>query len=410
MSMLSVITKKKNGQALSYDEIKYAFMGYLEKTVPDYQMSALLMAITINGMNMSETISLTDIMIKSGDMYDLTDYLDTVVDKHSTGGVGDSTTLAIGPMCAALGLHMAKMSGRGLGLTGGTIDKLESIPGFRVDLPEKEFFEQVRSHGFAVCAQTKNLTPLDKVIYELRDVSGTTESIPLIASSIMAKKLAAGATNILIDIKVGSGALVKTMEEAQQLSKWVIAIGEAYNRKVRTVISDMNTPLSSAVGNALEIAEVINVLHGKDCPLLRKCIELTAILLSMTTDLPLEEAKVRAKDVIASGEALKKFYEFVRLQGGRLADLDLSNIVIPVYAKKSGKIKRIDAYGAAKLAAKVGASKQTIDDPLEYGAGIVLEVHEGDIVKKDDLLLKIYCDEIPELKESSFEFIEIQEI
>ena len=410
MSMLSVITKKKNGQALSYDEIKYAFMGYLEKTVPDYQMSALLMAITINGMNMSETISLTDIMIKSGDMYDLTDYLDTVVDKHSTGGVGDSTTLVIGPMCAALGLHMAKMSGRGLGLTGGTIDKLESIPGFRVDLPEKEFFEQVRSHGFAVCAQTKNLTPLDKVIYELRDVSGTTESIPLIASSIMAKKLAAGATNILIDIKVGSGALVKTMEEAQQLSKWVIAIGEAYNRKVRTVISDMNTPLSSAVGNALEIAEVINVLHGKDCPLLRKCIELTAILLSMTTDLPLEEAKVRAKDVIASGEALKKFYEFVRLQGGRLADLDLSNIVIPVYAKKSGKIKRIDAYGAAKLAAKVGASKQTIDDPLEYGAGIVLEVREGDIVKKDDLLLKIYCDKIPELKESSFEFIEIQEI
>ena len=410
MSMLSVITKKKNGQALSYDEIKYAFMGYLEKTIPDYQMSALLMAITINGMNMSETISLTDIMIKSGDMYDLTDYLDTVVDKHSTGGVGDSTTLVIGPMCAALGLHMAKMSGRGLGLTGGTIDKLESIPGFRVDLPEKEFFEQVRSHGFAVCAQTKNLTPLDKVIYELRDVTGTTESIPLIASSIMAKKLAAGATNVLIDIKVGSGALVKTMEEAQQLSKWVIAIGEAYNRKVRTVISDMNTPLSSAVGNALEIAEVINVLHGKDCPLLRKCIELTAILLSMTTDLPLEEAKVRAKDVIASGEALKKFYEFVRLQGGRLADLDLSNIVIPVYAKKSGKIKRIDAYGAAKLAAKVGASKQTIDDPLEYGAGIVLEVHEGDIVKKDDLLLKIYCDEIPELKDSSFEFIEIQEI
>lgn len=410
MNMLSIITNKKNGKALSYDELKYAFMGYLEKTIPDYQMSALLMAITINGMNMSETISLTDLMVKSGDMYDLTDYLDTIVDKHSTGGVGDSTTLVIGPMCAALGLHMAKMSGRGLGLTGGTIDKVESIPGFKVDMPEKEFFEQVRTHGFALCAQTKNLTPLDKVIYELRDVTGTTESLPLIASSIMSKKLAAGATNVLIDIKVGSGALIKTTEEAQQLSKWLIAIGEAYKRNVRTVISDMNTPLSSAVGNALEIAEVINVLHGKDCPLLRKCVELTAILLSMTTGIPLEEAKVRAMDVISSGEALKKFYEFVKLQGGRLAELDLSNIVIPVKSKKTGKVIKVDAYGAAKIAAKVGASKGSLDDPLEYGAGIVLEVREGDLVKKDDVLFNIYCDKIPGFESHHFDFIEIKEV
>lgn len=410
MNMLSIITNKKNGKALSYDELKYAFMGYLEKTIPDYQMSALLMAITINGMNMSETISLTDLMVKSGDMYDLSDYLDTVVDKHSTGGVGDSTTLVIGPMCAALGLHMAKMSGRGLGLTGGTIDKVESIPGFRVDMPEKEFFEQVRSHGFALCAQTKNLTPLDKVIYELRDVTGTTESMPLIASSIMSKKLAAGATNVLIDIKVGSGALVKTMEEAQQLSKWLIAIGEAYKRNVRTVISDMNTPLSSAVGNALEIAEVINVLHGKDCPLLRKCVELTGILLSMTTGIPLEEAKVRAMDVISSGEALKKFYEFVKLQGGRLAELDLSNIVIPVKTKKTGKVTKIDALGAAKLAAKVGASKDSLDDPIEYGAGIVFEVKEGDLVKKDDVLFNIYCDSVQEFESHHFDFIEVTEV
>lgn len=410
MNMLSIITRKKNGKALSYDELKYAFMGYLEKTIPDYQMSALLMAITINGMNMSETISLTDIMVKSGDMYDLTDYLDTVVDKHSTGGVGDSTTLVIGPMCAALGLHMAKMSGRGLGLTGGTIDKVESIPGFRVDIPEKEFFEQVRTLGFALCSQTKNLTPLDKVIYELRDVTGTTESIPLIASSIMSKKLAAGATNILIDIKVGSGALVKTMEEAQQLSKWLIAIGEAYKRNVRTVISDMNTPLSQAVGNALEIAEVINVLHGKDCPLLKKCIELTAILLAMTTGIELEEAKVRAKDVISSGAALEKFYEFVKVQGGRLAELDLSNIVIPVRSMKSGKVTKIDALGIAKLAAKVGASKETIDDPLEYGAGVVLNVKQGDIIKKDDLIMSIYCDEVPNLEGHHFDCIEITEI
>ena len=410
MSMLSTISKKKNGEALTYDELKEAFMGYLEKTIPDYQMSALLMAITINGMNMSETISLTDIMVKSGDMYDLSDFLDTVVDKHSTGGVGDSTTLVIGPMCAALGLHMAKMSGRGLGLTGGTIDKVESIPGFNVNMPEKEFFEQVRTHGFALSAQTKNLTPLDKVIYELRDVTGTTESIPLIASSIMSKKLASGATNVLIDIKVGSGALIKTEEEAKQLSKWVIAIGEAYKRNVRTIISPMDTPLSCAVGNALEIAEVINVLHGKDCPLLRKCVELTAILLSMTTGIEMAEAKVRAMDSITSGDALKKFYEFVKLQGGNLAELDICNTVLPVKAKKSGKITKIDALGAAKLAAKVGASKDRIEDELNYGAGIVFEVHEGDLVKKDDILLNIYCDSIPELQEHHFDFITIEEV
>jgi pyrimidine-nucleoside phosphorylase len=305
---------------------------------------------------------------------------------------------------------MAKMSGRGLGLTGGTIDKVESIPGFRVDLPENEFFEQVRTHGFALCAQTKNLTPLDKVIYELRDVTGTTESIPSIASSIMSKKLAAGATNVLIDIKVGSGALIKTEEEAKQLSKWVIAIGEAYKRNVKTVISGMDTPLSNATGNALEIAEVINVLHGKDCPLLRKSIELTSILLSMATGIPIEEAKVRATDVVTSGEALKKFYEFVKLQGGRLAELDLSKIVIPVKAKKSGKVTKIDALGVAKLAAKVGASKDSLEDELHYGAGITLSVREGDLVKKDDLLFNIYCDEVPELDEKHFDFIEIKEV
>ena len=226
----------------------------------------------------------------------------------------------------------------------------------------------------------------------------------------MSKKLAAGATNILIDIKVGSGALVKTMEEAQQLSKWLIAIGEAYKRNVRTVISDMNTPLSQAVGNALEIAEVINVLHGKDCPLLKKCIELTAILLAMTTGIELEEAKVRAKDVISSGAALEKFYEFVKVQGGRLAELDLSNIVIPVRSMKSGKVTKIDALGIAKLAAKVGASKETIDDPLEYGAGVVLNVKQGDIIKKDDLIMSIYCDEVPNLEGHHFDCIEITEI
>lgn len=408
MNILDIITRKKNGASLSYDELKYAFMGYLKKEIPDYQMSALLMAITINGMNMSETLSLTDIFIKSGDMYDLSQYMDNVVDKHSTGGVGDSTTLIIGPMCAALGLHMAKMSGRGLGLTGGTIDKVESIPGFNVNLSEEQFYNQVRSFGFALSSQTKNLVPLDKAVYALRDVTGTTESIPLIASSIMSKKIAAGANNILIDIKVGSGALIKTEEEAKQLSKWLIAIGDAYKRNVKTIISDMNTPLSCAIGNALEVAEAVNVLHGKKNALYNACIEIVANLLSMAKGIDIIEAEIRAKEAIENGTALQKFYEFVKLQGGNLQDLRLADTVIPVKSKLAGTVESIDALGAAKLAAKVGASKMTLDDELDYSVGIMLNVKVGDKVSPGDKLLDIYVkNNKQEFTSSDFDFINI---
>lgn len=408
MNILDIITRKKNGASLSYDELKYAFMGYLNKEIPDYQMSALLMAITINGMNMSETLSLTDIFIKSGDMYDLSKYMDNVVDKHSTGGVGDSTTLVIGPMCAALGLHMAKMSGKGLGLTGGTIDKVESIPGFNVNLSEEQFYNQVSTFGFALSSQTKNLVPLDKVVYALRDVTGTTESIPLIASSIMSKKIAAGANNILIDIKVGSGALIKTTEEAKQLSKWLIAIGDAYKRNVKTIISDMNTPLSCAIGNALEVREAINVLHGKKCALYDACIEIVANLLSMAKGIDIIEAEIRAKEVIENGAALAKFYEFVKLQNGNLQELRLASTVIPVKSKLSGVIESIDALGAAKLAAKVGASKMTLDDELDYTVGIVLNVKVGDKVEIGDKLIDIYAKNTKqEFTSSDFDFIKI---
>lgn len=408
MNILDIITRKKNGASLSYDELKYAFLGYLNKEIPDYQMSALLMAITINGMNMSETLSLTDIFIKSGDMYDLSKYMDNVVDKHSTGGVGDSTTLVIGPMCAALGLHMAKMSGKGLGLTGGTIDKVESIPGFNVNLTEEQFYNQVSTFGFALSSQTKNLVPLDKVVYALRDVTGTTESIPLIASSIMSKKIAAGANNILIDIKVGSGALIKTNEEAKQLSKWLIAIGDAYKRNVKTIISDMNTPLSCAIGNALEVREAINVLHGKRCALYDACIEIVANLYSMAKGIDIIEAEIRAKEVIENGEALAKFYEFVKLQNGNLQELRLANTVIPVKSKFSGVVESIDALGAAKLAAKVGASKMTLDDELDYTVGIVLNVKVGDTINTGDKLLDIYAKNTKqEFTSSDFDFIKI---
>ena len=408
MNILDIITRKKNGGSLSYDELKYAFTGYLNKEIPDYQMSALLMAITINGMNMSETLSLTDIFIRSGEIYDLSKKMKFVVDKHSTGGVGDSTTLVIGPMCAALGLHMAKMSGRGLGITGGTIDKLESIPEFNVLPSLEDFYDQVENLGFAISSQTPNLVPMDKVVYALRDVTGTTESIPLIASSIMSKKIAAGAENILIDIKVGSGALIKTKEDAQTLSKWLIEIGEAYKKNVRTIISDMNTPLSYAIGNALEVAEAINVLHGKKCALYDAAIEITATLYSMAKNVDLETSTIEAEKVIEDGRALKKFYEFVNAQGGKLNKLSISDKVIPVKAKKSGKIENIDALGAAQLAAKLGASKMTLDDNIDYSVGVMLNVNIGDIVNVGDTLMYLYVNDYNiEFKNNDFDFIDI---
>ena len=316
MNMLDIIIRKKNKEALSYDELKYAFNNYLSGKIPDYQMSALLMAITINGMNMSETLALTDIFIRSGETYDLSSIAPHVVDKHSTGGVGDSTTLVVGPICAALGLKMAKMSGRGLGLTGGTIDKVESIPGFIVNESKEDFFEQVRKNGFALSSQSDNLVPLDKVIYALRDVTGTTESIPLIASSIMSKKIALGATDILIDIKVGSGALLHTKEEAETLSKWLIDIGDAYHRKVETILSDMNEPLSFAIGNALEVKEAINVLNGKRSPLFDTAVEIAARLLTMVEGTDEKKAQELAIQAIDSGAALNCFNDFVTAQGG----------------------------------------------------------------------------------------------
>lgn len=410
MNILDIITRKKNGLSLSYDELSFAFNGYLNKEIPDYQMSALLMAIVINGMNFTETLALTDIFLKSGDELHLGEKIENLVDKHSTGGIGDTTTIIIGPMCASLGMKMAKMSGRGLGITGGTIDKLESIPGFNVALSEEEFIKQVEETGFAVVSQTRNLTPLDKVIYALRDVTGTTESIPLIASSIMSKKLALGAKNILIDVKVGSGALMKTREDAEKLSKYLVEIGEAYNRNVRTIIGDMSAPLSYAIGNSLEICEAMNVLNGKKCPLYDACIEIVANLYDMTFSSGLEEGYKQAKYAIESKRALNKFYEFVHAQGGSLRNVHVADNKIKVHSKKSGIITRIDAYGAGELAAKLGASKKTLDDEIDYTVGIMLNKYVGEEVEKDDVLFTIYTNNPNiEFNESDFSFIEVND-
>lgn len=393
MNILDIITRKKNNQSLSYDELFFAFNGYLNGSVPDYQMSALLMAIVINGMNMTETLALTDIFLKSGDELNLGEKIENLVDKHSTGGIGDTTTLIIGPMCASLGMKMAKMSGRGLGITGGTIDKLESIPGFNVNLSEEEFISQVENIGFAVVSQTKNLTPLDKVIYALRDVTGTAESIPLIASSIMSKKLALGSKNILIDVKVGKGALMKNINDANTLCKYLEEIGDAYNRNVRTIIGNMDAPLSYAIGNSLEVCEAMNVLNGKRCPLYDACVEIVANLYDMTFSSGLEEGYKQARYVLESKKALNKFYEFVHAQGGSLRGVSVAKNKIKITANETGEVEKIDALKVGELAATLGASKKSLDDKIDYTVGIMLNVKIGDHVNTGDTLYTIYTNE-----------------
>ena len=393
MNILDIITRKKNNQSLSYDELFFAFNGYLNGSVPDYQMSALLMAIVINGMNMTETLALTDIFLKSGDELNLGEKIENLVDKHSTGGIGDTTTLIIGPMCASLGMKMAKMSGRGLGITGGTIDKLESIPGFNVNLSEEEFISQVENIGFAVVSQTKKLTPLDKVIYALRDVTGTAESIPLIASSIMSKKLALGSKNILIDVKVGKGALMKNINDANTLCKYLEEIGDAYNRNVRTIIGNMDAPLSYAIGNSLEVCEAMNVLNGKRCPLYDACVEIVANLYDMTFSSGLEEGYKQARYVLESKKALNKFYEFVHAQGGSLRGVSVAKNKIKITANETGEVEKIDALKVGELAATLGASKKSLDDKIDYTVGIMLNVKIGDHVNTGDTLYTIYTNE-----------------
>ena len=323
MNIIDIINKKRLGKELNYKELDYAFTGYLNNYHEEYQMSSLLMAIVINGMTLEETINLTDIFIKSGEIYDLSEVGDVIVDKHSTGGIGDSTTLVVGPIVAACGVKMAKISGRGLGITGGTIDKLESIPKFNVNLTKKQFIDGLKTVGFIDCSQTKKLVPLDKKVYNLRNNSGTTESLPLITSSIMSKKIASGADIILIDIKVGSGALVKTKKDANLMSSWMKEIGKRYNKKVVTIISDMNTPLSNSIGNALEVEEAMRVLKGAECKLAETSKEIATILIALAKKISTTEALEMVEEVLNNKKAYKKFKEFVKYQNGDLSKFTL---------------------------------------------------------------------------------------
>lgn len=391
MDILEIIDKKRLKKELNSKEIEYVINGFLKEEIKDYQMSALLMAITINGMTDDETIYLTDAMLNSGDILDTSKIDGIIVDKHSTGGIGDKVTLVLCPLLASLGINVLKMSGRGLGYTGGTIDKLESIPGFNVSLSEEAFVNQVNDISIAISSTNLDLDKADKKIYALRDVTSTVSSIPLIASSIMSKKLACNADIILIDVKVGNGALIKNLEEAKELARLLCKIGKSYNKVVLCLLTNMNQPLGFAIGNALEVEESINTLKGlgpKD--LLDLVISLAVLVVSPIKKINVEEAKKLILENLNNGEAYKKFKEFVEHQGGNLAELYISRNTISIKSEENGYINYINAEKLGELSNLLGAGKQSMDDIIDYSVGIKLNKKVGDYVKKEEELLKLY--------------------
>ena len=394
-NMLDIINKKRLGQILTKEEINYVVEKYVSDEIPDYQMSALLMAICINNMTDEETFNLTDAMINSGETLDLSRIQGSIVDKHSTGGVGDKTTLILAPIVASCGVKVCKMSGRGLGHTGGTIDKLESINGFNVNLSIEDAIKEVNKVGAVIVSQTGNLVPADKKIYALRDVSGTVESIPLIASSIMSKKIASGASSIVIDLKVGNGALIKNLEDAKHLSDLMIKIGKKYNRKVVCVLTNMDKPLGTSIGNALEVKEALEFLNGNKNKDLEEIIyKLASLMVSLGKNVSEEIALKEVKEKLNNKEALSKFYEIVKNQGGNIDDLKISNRVFSIKSPYTGFIKKIDTLKLGELSRSIGAGRYKKDDVIDYTVGFVLNKNVGDYVLKDEELVKVYLNKI----------------
>ncbi len=392
--IVDIINKKRLGSVLTKEELAKAFLDYFHGNVTDYQMSSLLMAICINGMNDQEILDLTDIFIQSGDVLDLSSVNGVTVDKHSTGGVGDKTTLIIGSIVASLGVKVPKMSGRGLGHTGGTIDKLESIPGFRTDLSEEEFVNQLNKVGFSIISQTANLAPLDKKVYALRDVTGTVESIPLIASSIMSKKIASGADKIVIDVKVGDGALLKNKEEALEISRIMKMIGEKYNKEVETMITYMDIPLGTSIGNAIEILEVMRILSNEDNNYLVALSKaLAAKMVEIGLGVTIGDATRMVDDNLKNGKAYEKFLEMVEAQGGRIGELRVSTRTQEIHSTKSGHVINMDAYKFGKLSLKLGGGRVTKEDKLDPKVGIILRKKIGDDVQIGDVLCTLYLRE-----------------
>lgn len=390
MNIIDIILKKKNKEELTEEEIKYVVEGFTNGSICDYQMSSLLMAITINDMTDNEVIYLTKYMMLSGNTIDLS-FLNNVVDKHSTGGVGDKTTLIIAPIVAACSCKVAKMSGKGLGYTGGTIDKLESIPGFRTNLSKDEFIHEIEDIGMAITSQTDDVALADKKIYALRDVTGTTESIPLIASSIMSKKIASGSKKLVIDLKVGEGALVKDIESARRLGNLMIKIGKENGMEVICLLTNMNIPLGNNVGNSLEVLEAINTLYyNKESNLQKLCISLASYMVSLGRNISYEEANNMVLDVIRSKKAYNKFLEFVLYQHGDITKLPKSNKIYEVKSDTSGYLTDISSLEIAKLSMHLGAGRQNKDDKIDYSAGIIINKNINDYVNINDTILTLY--------------------
>lgn len=408
MNMVDIITKKRDGGELSPEEIHFFIDNYVKSSIPDYQASALLMAIYFRGLSRAETFALTEAMEFSGDVEDLSDLPGVKVDKHSTGGVGDKTTLVVAPVAAAAGVTVAKMSGRGLGFTGGTADKLEAIPGFRTRLEPEEFRKQLEELGLAVITQTGSITPADKKIYALRDVTGTVESPGLIASSIMSKKLAAGSDGIVLDVKCGSGALLKDLAEAENMAELMIDIGRNAGRKMVAVISDMSQPLGQAVGNALEVEEAVQVLKGGGPEDLRKlCLELAGEMIWIGGRAEsFQEGKETAEQVLSDGRALEKFREMVRRQGGddRIIEeperMGSSRYSRDVFAERDGFITEMAAQEIGRASQHLGAGRLRKEDEIDFTAGIRMHIRIGNFVKEGDVLATLYGADSRRLEEA----------
>ena len=417
MRMVDLIQKKRDGAELTTEEIKFIIQGYTNDEIPDYQMSAFCMAVFFKGMTDKECADLTEAMVESGDQIDLSAIEGIKVDKHSTGGVGDTTTLVLGPLVATLGVPVAKMSGRGLGHTGGTIDKLESVPGFHVEIENEEFVRLVNQNKLAVIGQSGNLTPADKKLYSLRDVTATVNSIPLIASSIMSKKIAAGADAIVLDVKTGAGAFMKELDDSLSLAKAMVKIGNQIGRKTMAVISDMSQPLGYAIGNALEVKEAIDTLRGEGPEdLTELCLTLGSymVFLGGKAD-SIEEAKEKLTEVLKTGAALDTFKTFLQAQGGDTTVVDnpsklpQASFVYELEAKEDGYVEELVADSIGTAAMWLGAGRATKESGIDLAVGLVLRKKIGDSVKKGESLVTIYSnsENVDNVKTKLYESIRI---
>lgn len=411
--MYDIIHKKRNGGELSEEEIRFFIEGYTDESIPDYQAAALCMAVYFRGMTPKETSILTLAMAESGDQIDLGGIEGFTVDKHSTGGVGDKTSLIVVPIVASCGGKVAKMSGRGLGHTGGTVDKLESIPGFRTELNPDDFIKQVNGIGLCIVGQTGELAPADKKLYALRDVTATVESIPLIASSIMSKKLAAGSKGIVLDVKTGSGAFMKTVEESENLAKEMVAIGKSAGRSVTAVITNMDIPLGDSVGNSLEVIEAIKTLKGEgESDLTEVCLTLAAQMLSMVTGEDEKTCYSMAKDAIDNGLAINKLREMISAQGGNANVVDDYSLfkqpkyTAEIFSERDGYIEHTDAEKIGIASVILGAGREKKGDPIDPSAGIVLKKKTGDYVKKGEPLAVFYTDDEGKIEGAKQEFLD----